>query len=356
MRYGLLAWGGPVAQIGLLHRELVEEEKWVSNEKFARVLALYQVIPGPEATELCVFFGMVKKGRLGGFLAGLSFILPGFLLMLLLSSLYVVYGTTPLILKGLYGIRPVVFALVLLALFRLGRNYLRNLTNLLIAVVSALATLTTTVNFLVLLLAGGVITSLTARKHSSTTQMPILLPLFALGTAIFLPMIPTIFISGLKAGIFSFGSAYTAIPFLYEDAVQTNSWTTSSQFLDGIALHSTIPAPLVMIATFVGMMAGGIGGAITMTVAIFLPAFVITLVAHSLLEKLADTQSLQVGLRGVTASVIGLMTTATINLGMATYIDSLTILISLVSLPLLWWRRNLLPLVLLAAAVLGLLI
>ena len=151
LRFGLLAWGGPVAQIAMIKKELVEEEKWVSKEQFNRALAVYQVLPGPEAHELCVYFGMKAGGRLGGFLAGLAFMLPGFLLMLLFTWLYVQFGLgSPTILVLFAGIQVAVVALIVFAVYRIGKHAVINLRLLIIALASGVASLAG-VNFLIVL-------------------------------------------------------------------------------------------------------------------------------------------------------------------------------------------------------------
>jgi chromate transporter len=166
LRFGFLAWGGPFAQIAMIRQELVEEEKWISPEKFNRVLSVYQVLPGPEAHELCVYFGMIARGRLGAFLAGLGFMLPGFLLMLLLSWFYVTFGiNSPLFQSVFTGMQPAVAALIIRAVHRIGSHALGETAWLWgIAFLAGLAQLLK-VNFLITLLAAGLIYALAQRKQ-----------------------------------------------------------------------------------------------------------------------------------------------------------------------------------------------
>src|SRR5688500_17859738 len=167
LRFGFLAWGGPVAQIAMIRQELVEEEKWISPEKFNRVLSVYQVLPGPEAHELCVYFGMIARGRIGAFLAGLGFMLPGFLLMLLLSWFYVTYGiNSPLFQSVFTGMQPAVAALIVRAIHRIGSHALHDHTWLWgIAFIAGLAQLLK-VNFLITLLIAGLIYAPAQRKQN----------------------------------------------------------------------------------------------------------------------------------------------------------------------------------------------
>ena len=326
LRFGFLAWGGPFAQIAMIRQELVEEEKWISPEKFNRVLSVYQALPGPEAHELCVYFGMIAGGRVGAFLAGLGFMLPGFLLMLLLSWFYVTYGiNSPLFQSVFMGMQPAVAALIVRAIHRIGSHALRDNVWLWgIAFIAGLAQLLK-VNFLITLLIAGLTYALAQRKQTGLVLILIAgflgflayLGLTGMGTISNSPEITTdstktaslltLFWSGLKSGLLTFGGAYTVIPFLQHDAVEVGKWMTNSQFLDGLALSGLLPAPLIIFSTFVGYIGGGLPGAIIITIAIFAPAFAFTLIGHEYLERLVDNQSAHAFLDGVTAGVVGLI-------------------------------------------------
>ncbi|RPI96409.1 MAG: chromate efflux transporter, partial [Chloroflexi bacterium] len=243
LRFGFLAWGGPVAQIAMIRRELVEEEKWIGPEKFNRVLSVYQVLPGPEAHELCVYFGMLAAGRPGALLAGLGFMLPGFVLMLALSWFYVAYGiNSPLFQSVFMGMQPAVAALIVRAVHRIGSHALhQNIWLWAIAFLAGIAQMLK-LNFLVTLLAAGSIYALAGRKQKRLAF------LLAAGFAVWLIVagfaqpqatqglpdatvastnnasLLTLFWSGLKSGLLTFGGAYTVIPFLQQDAVQAGGW------------------------------------------------------------------------------------------------------------------------------------
>ncbi len=333
LRFGLLAWGGPIPQIAMIRQELVEEEGWISRERFNRVLGLYQALPGPEAHELCVYFGMIAKGRFGGFLAGLGFMLPGFVLMFGLSWFYLAYGMAiPLFSAAFHGLQAAVGALILRALHRIGGHSLKDISLWGLAVMALLGEVAG-IHFLVSLVMAGLIYSLIQRGwripalglaglylaaafalwHYLQTEAvhPIMtVPQVSQGTA----SMVTIFVSGLKSGMFTFGGAYTVIAFLQHDAVQVQAWLTNAQFLDGLALSGTLPAPLIIFSTFVGYVAGGSVGALVMTFAIFLPAFLFTLVGHNALERIVDDERVHAFLDGVTAAVVGLMTWTTVKL------------------------------------------
>ena len=325
LRFGFLAWGGPVAQIAMIRQELVEEEKWISPSKFNRVLSIYQALPGPEAHELCVYFGLVAGGRPGAFLAGLGFMLPGFVFMLGLSWFYVAYGiSSPLFQSVFMGMQPAVAALIVRAVHRIGSHALHDDIWLwTIACLAGVAQLLK-INFLLTLLISGLIFA-TARRDRRGLAL-ILIGAF-LGGLAFVGFSPQavqtfpeqvgaslksaspaiLFWSGLRTGLLTFGGAYTAIPFLQRDAVQIGAWMTQQQFLDGLALSGLLPAPLIIFSTFVGYIGGGLLGAMVMTIAIFVPAFAFTMTGHETLERLVENKSVHTFLDGVTAGVVGLI-------------------------------------------------
>ncbi len=331
LKFGLLAWGGPVAQIAMIRHELVEEEKWISPQRFNRVLAVYQALPGPEAHELCVYFGMLARGRVGAFLAGLGFMLPGFVLMFALSWVYVTYGiNSPALQSVFFGMQPAVAALIVRAVHRIGSHALH--TNKWLWGIAIFAALTqlADVNFLVPLLIGGFIYALVARGkprlaltlgtvsalliffYAVTFPSPLIPPTES--ATIRATTIPYLFFSGLRAGLLTFGGAYTAIPFIQHDAVEVGAWMTNAQFLDGLALSGLLPAPLIIFSTFVGYLGGGPLGAFVITLGVFAPAFAFTMLGHDQLERLVENQSAHAFLDGVTAGVVGLITFTAIGI------------------------------------------
>lgn len=317
LKFGLLAWGGPFAQIAMIRQELVDDEKWISSERFHRVLAVYQVLPGPEAHELCVYFGMLARGRIGGILAGLGFMLPGFLLMFALSWFYVAYGISSVLFAGVfYGFQAAVAALLVRAVHRIGSHALHNRWLWGIAIFGLVATFLR-VNFLIVLALGGLIYSLAQRvKFGNANPLMLFLPLSALAVTISVgaPSVLQLFGYGLRTGLLTFGGAYTAIPFLQNDAVVNGAWMTDQQFLDGLALSSILPAPLIIFSTFVGYLGGGPAGALALTAGVFLPAFSFTLIGHDLFERLIENRQFHAFLDGVTAGVVGLIAATAVQL------------------------------------------
>jgi chromate transporter len=317
----------------MIRQELVEEEKWISPEKFNRVLSVYQVLPGPEAHELCVYFGMLAGGRAGALLAGLGFMLPGFFLMLALSWFYVSYGiSSPLFQSVFTGMQPAVAALIVRAVHRIGSHALHEDRWLWgIALLAGVAQLLRA-NFLITLLLAGLIYTLVRRKQilfafllitallvwlifiglsgiPATQNLPT-----ATDTSTKTASLLTLFWSGLRSGLLTFGGAYTVIPFLQRDAVEVGRWMTNAQFLDGLALSGLLPAPLIIFSTFVGYIGGGLLGAVIITIAIFAPAFAFTLIGHGYLERLINNQSAHAFLDGVTAGVVGLISTTALGI------------------------------------------
>ncbi len=358
LKFGLLAWGGPVAQIAMIRQELVEEERWVTKERFNRVLAVYQVLPGPEAHELCVYFGMLAGGRIGAVLAGLGFMLPGLVLMLALSWFYVTYGIASTLFEAVfYGFQASIGALIVRAVHRIGEHALRDQWLWGIAILSAVAKFLN-VNFLLTLLLGGLIYAIVRKQINPTVAHLFIFPLTgaAVITVLNSPSVLELFGYGLRAGLLTFGGAYTAIPFLQHDAVITGAWMTNRQFLDGLALSSILPAPLIIFSTFVGYLGSGVYGALTITAGIFLPSFAFTLIGHTVFEKLVDNKQLHAFLDGVTAGVVGLIAATALQLLLVALPDIPAVIIFILSLAAVyqWKAKAAVAGIVLGAGVLGL--
>ena len=380
LRFGALAWGGPVAQIAMIRQELVDEEHWISSAHFNRVLAVYQVLPGPEAHELCVYFGMRSRGRWGGVLAGLGFMLPGFVLMFVLSWAYVRYGLqTDGVVAVFAAVQVAVAALIVRAVVRIGGHVVTDRWLWGIAIVATAAQLAG-VHFGIILTVGGLVYLLAQRQFRLLAWVLAALAVAGVvgyavstgGLAGFdslssntapadtarregMPVL-VLFWSGLKAGLLTFGGAYTVIPFLQRDAVTQGAWMSNSQFLDGLALSGLLPAPLIIFSTFVGYLGGGPLGAVAMTVGIFLPAFAFTLIGHDALERLVHQPRIQLFLAGVTAAVVGLIAGTTLALLKVSLIGLEAVVLFTLVLAVLFLSkaRLVIPAVIAAAALWGL--
>lgn len=329
LKFGCLAWGGPAAQIAMIKRECVDEEGWISELTFKKQLAVYQILPGPEAHELCVYFGRLRGGRVGGFLAGLGFMLPGFVLMLGLSVLYVEANLSGHLEELFYGLTAAVGALVARALVRLSKTFLSDAPLVLIAVAALALTLFLDASFVLVLLGAGIVYELwtNGRRWTGRASSFGIAPLTALAVvagAITLSLTAEIFIEGLKAGLLTFGGAFTVIPFLQESAVGGHNWLTDSQFVDGLAMSGILPAPLIIFSTFVGYIAGGMAGALAMTLGIFLPAFLLPIFFHRQLVAIAENDRLHPFLLGVAAGVIGLIAAVTVTILETSVVDVYT--------------------------------
>ncbi|KAF9422177.1 hypothetical protein BGZ76_003818 [Entomortierella beljakovae] len=330
LEFGIMAWGGPVAQIARIKERLVVKRRWITIARFNRVYAVYQMLPGPEAAELCMFFGCLIGGRLGGVVAGLGFIIPGFILMVLLSYLYTIAGLENIYFNASFrALQPVVAAMVLKAVFKIGEHaFVSNKTKkfnkvlFFLAILSALQS-ALRINYFITLgvfgifynfwacgwkWAAGVVMALNYVGYAiyvafKGVPSPTAL---ALGIAT-IPDLPRLLALGLVAGSLSFGGAYTAIPFVQAEAVILGGWLAKQTFLDGIALGNIIPAPLVIFATFVGFQGGntfgGLGyafsGSILMTLGMFLPCFLFTIAGHSMLERICRNETMAAFFDGI---------------------------------------------------------
>jgi chromate transporter len=339
LKFGALAWGGPAAQIAMIKRECVDEEHWISEESFRKLLAVYQVLPGPEAHELCVYFGRLRGGKLGGLLAGLGFMLPGFVLMLALSIVYVKASLAGNLDTVFYGATAAVAGLVARALLRFAETFITGVPLAILAVVAFALTLSLGASFVLVLLGAGLAYELWTNGgrwlRRANSLSPASAGVVVVAGAITVSLTGQIFFEGLKAGLLTFGGAYTVIPFLRESAVSGHHWLTGSQFVDGLALSGVLPAPLIIFSTFVGYLAGGLGGAFAMTVGIFLPAFVFPIFLHRYLVAVAENERLRPFLLGVAAAVVGLIAAVTVQIVKTSVVDVYTALIAIAAFAIL---------------------
>ncbi|WP_313442809.1 chromate efflux transporter [Novosphingobium sp.] len=329
--FGALAFGGPVAQIAMLRQVLVENERWIDKARFNRLLAVLQALPGPEAHELCVHMGMIARGRLGGLLAGLGFMLLGLLLMLIAGWAYVTWVASDAGLSGvLLGIQIVVLAIILRAVMRIGQHIVENWLLGMVATASLVVTLIG-VPFWIPLVTGGLAYTVSHRPVALAVAS-VVAGAFALAVLVHVDASPSplvkasgqasitafaLFLAGLKGGLLTFGGAYTAIPYVRADTVG-RGWIGDATFIDGIALAGVLPAPLVIFATFVGYVAGGFTGALAITAGMFLPAFAFSLVLFERLEAVVENPAFHRALEGIAAAVVGIIAATFLQLCQAT--------------------------------------
>jgi chromate transporter len=324
LRFGCLAFGGPVAQIAMLRQALVEEERWIDKARFNRLLAVMQALPGPEAHELCVHLGMIKRGRIGGLLAGLGFLLPGFVLMMALAAAYAAFvaGRAD-VAAALLGVQIAVLAVIARALPKIAKHILTSRALYGFAALALAATLAG-VPFWVPLIATGLAYALIRTDYwavvavglavvAAAELLPAATPAREAAVIAGEATLAALFLAGLKGGLLTFGGAYTAIPYVRADTVG-RGWLSDAQFLDGVALASVIPAPLVIFATFAGYLGGGPAGAVAITLGMFLPAFAFSLIFYERLEAVIDNPRLHRFLDGVAAAAMGVIAATLVEL------------------------------------------
>lgn len=331
LRFGLLAFGGPVAQIAMVRQSLVEEARWISSARFNRLLAVMQILPGPEAHELCVHLGMVARGRIGGLLAGLGFMLPGFALMLLCGWAYAAFVAGNGGFAGLLlGVQAATLGIILRAVYRIGAHIFLEPASIGLGVIAFAATLAGA-PFWVVLVAAGLSHALLARPPAiwavTATIAALAIVIAAQAGSAGAPPAPAatgiaastlaLFAAGLKGGLLTFGGAYTAIPYVRDDTVG-RGWLSDGAFLDGVAVAGLLPAPLVIFATFVGYVAGGWQGALAITAGMFLPAFAFSMVFFERLEAVVENPLLHRLLDGVAAAVVGIIAATLVELAAST--------------------------------------
>ena len=336
---GLTAFGGPAAHIGIMREEFVRQRGWVDDQHFLDLLGATNLIPGPNSTEMAIHLGFVRAGWRGLIVAGVCLILPAVLIVIVLAALYVQYGTTPAANWLLYGIKPVVLAIVAHALYGLARTAVKGwLTGIVGATVLVLALFG--LSELVLLFVGGLVVMLLANLRRLRVAPALALPVFALPSLLLQSAVvpfslAQLFWNFLKIGSVLYGSGYVLLAFLRADFVERLGWLTDQQLLDAVAIGQVTPGPLFTTATFIGYILGGVPGAVIATVGIFLPAFVFVAISNPLLPRIR--QSLWAGalLDGVNVASLGLMAAVTVVLAQAALIDPVTIMVALVALALL---------------------
>jgi chromate transporter len=333
LRLGATAFGGPVEHVALMEQEVVVKRGWISRAEFLDLLSIVNLIPGPNSAEMAMFIGYRRAGRLGFLLGSVCFILPAALIVSVVAWVYVNFGKLSLAEDFFYGIKPVIIAVVVQAMWNLGRAAIK--TPLLAVVGAGAATLSCfAVNpFLVLLAAGAfmlVFRAASQPKGSVAGLSPLLgaasgfPPLSTAGAASSFSLWP-IFLFFLKVGFVMFGSGYVMLAFLRTDLVERWHWLTEGQLLDAVAAGQFTPGPLLTTATFIGYVLGGPRAALVATVAIFLPSFVLVAVSGPLVPRLRRSRLARAFLDGVNVALLALLAVVTWQLGRVALVDWLTI-------------------------------
>jgi chromate transporter len=338
VRLGLTSFGGPAAHTAMMHDEVVRRRRWVAEERFVDLLGASNLVPGPSSTELAILLGWERAGRLGLALAGLGFIVPAAVIVGILAWAYVEYGTNPRAEALLYGIKPVVVAIVAAALVRLTPRVARTwpLAGLAVA---ATAGYLVGINELAVLGAAGLLAAGWKHLHRTQDGRPLLwLPIGAAVTTADVEL-GRVFLVFLKIGAVLYGSGYVLFAFLQGELVDRLGWLTDEQLLDAVAVGQATPGPLFTTATFVGYLLGGTWGAVVATVGIFLPSFVFVAALTRLVTWIRSSATLGAALDGVNAAAIGLIAGFGIQFAGEAIVDAITLAIALGAGLALWRTR-----------------
>ena len=369
LKLGFVSFGGPAGQISIMHRELVEVRRWISERRFLHALNYCMLLPGPEAQQLATYIGWLMHGVVGGIVAGALFVLPSLAILIALSWLYLAFGNVPVVAGILYGVKPAVVAIVLAAAWRIGSRTLRNAALWAIAAAAFLALFAFSIPFPFVVIGAGLAGIVGGRispaafalpTHASGASGPhvsalidddtptpaharpsaarfaaIVAIALALWAAAMASLVATFGWDGdftqmglffTKAAFLTFGGAYAVLPYVVQGAVEEHGWLTATQMIDGLALGETTPGPLIMIVAFVGflggwtkallgphalVLAGAIGAAVA-TYFTFLPSFLFILAGGPMVESTRDDLKLAAPLTAITAAVVGVI----VNLAM----------------------------------------
>lgn len=338
LRLGLVAFGGPAAHIAMMREELVRRRKWVSDERFVDLMGATNLIPGPNSTELAIHLGHERARWRGLLLAGVLFILPAALIVTALAWGYVEHGDTPAFRDVLYGVVPVIVAIIVWALAPLVRTVVTS-PFLAVLLAAGLAAYLLGVNELVVLFGGALLAALVhavASLRGAHGVALAALPVFADPSA---GQLATLFATMLKIGAILYGSGYVLLAFLEGDFVDRLGWITHQQLLDAVSVGQVTPGPVFTTATFVGYLVAGLPGAFLATVAIFLPSFVFVGLLTRLAGWLRSRSWTSALLDGLNATALALMAGVSWTLGRDALVDVPTVLLFLATLLLLWRTR-----------------
>ena len=357
LKLGLVGFGGPGAHVAMMEDEVVRRRGWLSRERFLDLVGATNLIPGPNSTELAIHLGHLRAGWPGLVVAGACFIAPAFVVVLACAWAYVRFGALPAATSLLYGVKPVIIAVVLQALWGLGRAATRTRAIAAVGLASLAAVAAGVHELVVLFVAGAVLAGArwaTEGRPSRTAHglLP-LLPLAAAPASLAVPFgLAPLFLFFLKVGSVLFGSGYVLLAFLRADLVERWGWLTEAQLLDAVAVGQVTPGPVFTTATFIGYVLGGAPGAVLSTVGIFLPAFVFVALSGPLVPRIRRSPVAGAFLDGVNVASIALMTLVTMQLARAAVVDIATLLLALASaVMLIRFRVNSAWLVLAAAAI-----
>jgi chromate transporter len=338
LKLGFIAFGGPAAHIALMRQEVVNRRKWLSEQEFLDLLGASNLIPGPTSTELAIYLGYTRAGPIGLLLAGGLFILPAMLLVLGFAWAYVQFGSTPQAGALLYGIKPVILAVIVQAIYGLLRTAVKSVL-LACVVVAAIALFAIGVNPLLPLFGLAILVSVLENRSMWLARVQAgawfaqVTPAAAATAQEF--TLGALFLTFLKIGATLYGSGYVLLAFLHDDFVNRLGWLTDRQLLDAVAVGQFTPGPVFTTATFIGYLLGGVPGALVATLAIFLPSFVFVAIVYPFVPRLRASPWTSRFLDGANAAAVGLMAGVAWQLAISSIVDVLTAVLALVAAVLL---------------------
>jgi len=331
LKLGVIGFGGPAAHIAMMRDEVVRRRRWIDDARFLDLLGMTNLIPGPNSTEMAIHLGYVRAGWPGLALGGVCFIVPAMTLVLVLAWAYVAHGARPEASAVLYGIKPVIIAVVIQAAWALARTAVKSVLLATLGVVTV-ALYLLGAHELLLLLGGGGIVALARRLRGAGVSPLVLLTASATGPAMggvgAAVSLTTLCLTFLKIGAVLYGSGYVLLAFLRNDFVERLAWLTDRQLLDAVAIGQFTPGPVFTTATFIGYVVAGWTGGVLATVAIFLPSFVFVALSQPLVPKIRASTTAAAFLDGVNVAALGLMVAVTWQLGRAAIVDIPTALLA----------------------------
>ena len=364
LRLGSLGFGGPAALCGAMHRDLVEQRRWISESDYKEGLALAQLMPGPLAAQLAMYLGYVNYGLIGASLAGIAFVIPSFLIVVALGWAYARYGGLPWMQSVFYGVGAAVIGVIAMSAYKLtvksvGSDRLLWAIYLIVAVV----TVVTEDEAAWLFLAGGLVVWFVRappkwlrRGDLGAVAATALPQAGALGSAIDWPVLAQLGVFFAKAGAFVFGSGLAIVPFLYGGVVTEHHWLDERQFVDAVAVAMITPGPVVITVGFIGYLVAGLPGAIVAALGTFLPCYLFTVIPAPYFKKYGKRPAIAAFVDGVTAAAIGAITGAVLVIAKRSIVDMTTVMLAVLTLLLLWRFKKLKePVIVAGAAVIGLL-
>ena len=363
-KLGAIGFGGPVALVGYMHRDLVEQRQWISEADYREGLTLAQLMPGPLAAQLAIYLGFVHYGITGATLVGIAFVLPSFLMVVALGAAYVAYGGLTWMQAVFYGVGAAVIGIIALSAYKLTTKTIgKDRLLWTIYVVAAAVTIVTESESVWIFLIAGVLAWLVKAPprwlpRSGNAPMVALLPVAcAVGAIMDWPVLAKLGLFFAEAGAFVFGSGLAIVPFLYGGVVNEYHWLTERQFVDAVAVAMITPGPVVITVGFIGYLVAGFAGAAVAALATFLPCYLFTIIPAPYFRKHGKKPAIVAFVDGCTAAAIGTITGAVIVLGKRSITDLPTIAILVVALLLLWKAKKIPePAIVALAALAGLII